>query len=193
MDAISVQFAPATGSAEEWNEAYARLADYFRSHRLHHRLRRTQLILQTLQEASEVHKAEPWRKPTEVAIDQARQQMKAWLGKVYEDMPLKSDQVEAAGRLSFHLCNGPERWPMAFLDAEQVPAAMAEAMHNVVRNSGPGLQISKMTPRAIDLGLTEVADDTFEGLERHPYLRYAFLALVVAGVLGYVYHTLYGQ
>ena len=48
MEAVNIQFAPATGTEEEWNEAYARLADYFRSYRLHNRIRRTQLILETL-------------------------------------------------------------------------------------------------------------------------------------------------
>ena len=41
MDGVSVNFAPKTGTEDEWNEAYARLADYFRSYRLHNRIRRT--------------------------------------------------------------------------------------------------------------------------------------------------------
>ena len=40
MDAVTIEFAPATGTEKEWNEAYARLADYFRSYRLHNRIRR---------------------------------------------------------------------------------------------------------------------------------------------------------
>ena len=34
MEAVNIQFAPETGTEEEWNEAYARLADYFRSYQL---------------------------------------------------------------------------------------------------------------------------------------------------------------
>lgn len=46
MEAVDLQFTPETGTEEEWNEAYARLADYFRSYQLHDRIRRTQLILE---------------------------------------------------------------------------------------------------------------------------------------------------
>ena len=31
-------FEPTSGTAEQWNEAYARLSDYFRAHRIHSRL-----------------------------------------------------------------------------------------------------------------------------------------------------------
>jgi hypothetical protein len=55
MEAVHIAFAPATGTEEEWNDAYARLADYFRSYRLHNRIRRTQLILETLRRAAETH------------------------------------------------------------------------------------------------------------------------------------------
>ena len=68
MEAVNIQFAPATGTEEEWNEAYARLADYFRSYQLHNRIRRTQLILETLRKAAEAHAKDPSRRPTAHAI-----------------------------------------------------------------------------------------------------------------------------
>jgi len=65
---------------------------------------------------------------------------------------------------------------------------MAEAMRSAVRTSGPGMQVSKMTPRDIDLGIvSEVAEDTFETLGRHPMLRYALLTTIAGSVLGYLY------
>ena len=58
--------------------------------------------------------------------------------------------------------------------------------------AGPGMQVSKMTPRDIDLGMfTDVADDTFDRLGRHPFLRYSVLVVIVVGVLGYLY-SLFG-
>ena len=51
MEAVNIQFAPATGTDQEWNEAYARLADFFRAYRLHNRIRRTQLVLESLRRA----------------------------------------------------------------------------------------------------------------------------------------------
>lgn len=193
MVAVNIEFAPATGSEEEWNEAYARLADYFRAHRLHNRIRRTQLILATLRLAAQAHAASPERPPTEHAIEQARTMMQRWLGQIYDgmEMTFTPSQIEATGRLGFFLSDGPDRWPNFFLDQDNLPRDMAEAMRSVVRESGPSLQVSKMTPREIDLGLiSNVAEDGFDGFGRHPVVRYAALAIIIAVVLGYLYYLL---
>lgn len=191
MEAVNIQFAPATGTEEEWNEAYARLADYFRSYQLHNRIRRTQLILETLRRAADAHRLDPKRTPTAHSIEQARVMMREWLAVIYSDMNLNESQLEAAGRLGFHLSGGPSRWPNFFLDKENLPKDMTEAMRSAVRTSGPGMQVSKMTPRDMDLGIvSEVAEDTFDRLGRHPILRYSILVSIVGGVLGYLYFLL---
>ncbi len=190
MDALNIQFAPATGTEDEWNEAYARLADYFRSYRLHNRIRRTQLILETLQRAAKAHQAEPAKKPTAHAIEQARLLLHTWLGKIYADMHMTEAQIEASGRLGFHLAGGPDRWPSFFLDTKNLPADMTEAMRLAVRTSGPRLNVSKMTPRDIDLGLTHTAEDTIGRFEKHPWIRYIALAAFVALVISYVFRLL---
>ena len=64
---------------------------------------------------------------------------------------------------------------------------MTEAMRSAVRTSGPRLQISKMTPRPIDLGIIgEVGEDTFEG-GATVLLRYVALLVVIIAALGTVY------
>lgn len=192
MEAVNIQFAPATGTEEEWNEAYARLADYFRSYQLHNRIRRTQLILETLRRAADAHRKDPSRTPTAHSIEQARLMMREWLAAIYSDLNLNEAQLEAAGRLGFHLSGGPARWPNFFLDKENLPRDMMEAMRSAVRTSGPGMQVSKMTPRDMDLGIvSEVAEDTFDRLGRHPILRYSVLITIVGSVLGYLY-SLFG-
>lgn len=192
MEAVNIQFAPATGTEEEWNEAYARLADYFRSYQLHNRIRRTQLILETLRAAAKAHQKDPSKTPTAHSIEQARLMLRDWLGKIYSDLNLSEAQLEATGRLGFHLAGGPSRWPQFFLDETNMEPRMAEAMRSAVRTSGPGMQVSKMTPRDIDLGMvSDVAEDTFDRLGRQPLLRYSVLAIIVFGVLGYLY-SLFG-
>jgi hypothetical protein len=190
MEAVNIQFAPATGSEQEWNEAYARLADYFRSYRLHNRIRRTQLVLETLKRAAATHAKDPSKKPTEHAINHARLMMHDWLGKIYSDMHMTEPQIEASGRLGFYLSGGPERWPHYFMDEKNPPEEMAEAMRLAVRTSGPRLQVSKMTPRDMDLGLTLVAEDTFDRFGKQPWTRYAILAVLVILVISYFYHLL---
>ncbi len=190
MEAVNIQFAPATGTDQEWNEAYARLADYFRAYRLHNRIRRTQLVLESLRRASEAHAKDPTRKPVAHAIEQARQMMHDWLGRIYQDLKMTEPQIEASGRLGFYISDGPDRWPQHFMDASFMPEEMSAAMQQAVRTSGPSLQVSKMTPRDMDLGFTHVAEGTFEQISRQPWLRYAMLAVFVALVFGYVYKLL---
>ncbi|MBL9116825.1 MAG: hypothetical protein JNJ83_17590 [Verrucomicrobiaceae bacterium] len=190
MEAINIQFAPATGTADEWNEAYARLADYFRSFRIHNRIRRTQLILETLNKAAKAHELDPTRKPTALAIEKAREAMQEWLSGIYDNLEMTPEQIEVTGRVGFHLSAGPERWSESFLDKRKIPKAMAQAMRAAVTASGPRLDVSKMTPRDIDLGLAEVAEGTFEGLGKYAFIRYLLLALLVIGVLSYVYQLL---
>lgn len=188
MDAVTIHFAPKTGSEEAWNEAYARLADYFRSYRLHNRIRRTQLILETLRRAAEEHEKNPSRSPTAHAIQQARLMMQSWLSEIYRGMELTDSQIEGSGRLGFHLCDGPSRWPHFFIDRDNLPPDMTEAMRSAVRTSGPRLQVSKMTPRPIDLGLFEDLDEE-DATDRGGYalLRYASLLAFVVGALWFVY------
>jgi hypothetical protein len=76
------------------------------------------------------------------------------------------------------------------MDANFMPPEMSEAMRQAVRTSGPSLQVSKMTPRDMDLGFTNVAEDTFEGIARQPWMRYAILAVFVYFVFYYVYRLL---
>ena len=188
MDAVTIHFAPKTGTEEEWNEAYARLADYFRSYRLHNRIRRTQLILETLRRAADAHEKDAHRRPTEHAIEQARVMLKEWLGEIYQGMELTEPQIESSGRLGFHLCDGPSRWPHFFIDRDNLPDDMTEAMRSAVRASGPRLQVSKMTPRPIDLRI--IGDDEDSDAEEgatSTFFRYAALLAIVVGVLWYVY------
>ncbi len=187
MEAVTIHFAPKTGSEEEWNEAYARLADYFRSYRLHNRIRRTQLILETLRRAADAHEKDPSRLPTAHAIEQARAMLREWLGQIYEGMELTESQIEGSGRLGFHLCDGPGRWPHFFIDRENLPPDMTEAMRSIVRASGPRLQISKMTPRPIDLGIMGDSEDDDTDGSKLSALRYPVLLLIIIGVLWYVY------
>ena len=191
MDGVTIEFAPATGTEQEWNEAYARLADYFRAYRLHNRIRRTQLILTTLRLASEAHAKDPGRSPTEHAIEQARWMMREWLREIYAGIAMTESQIEGTGRLGFFLSGGPDRWPHFFLDKDTLPQDMAEAMRSAVMESGPGLQVSKMTPREIDLGLiSEVAEEGLDRFGRHPLVRYSVLVVLIGVVLGYLYRLL---
>ncbi|RFC52411.1 MAG: hypothetical protein DVB22_000640 [Verrucomicrobia bacterium] len=188
MDSIRIDFAPQTGTADEWNEAYARLSDYFRAHRLHSRVHRTYLILETLKRASETHARHPNVSPTEVAIHEARRMQRAWLRNIIGDLNIPEGRLDASGRMAFLLSGGPSTYPEYFLAADSPPQEMVDAMRQPIIQSGPDLAFSSMVPRPIDLGpISDIAEDAGGFFDRHPWLRYALLASLSALVLWGVY------
>lgn len=185
--ALQLDFSGSAGTQEEWNEAYARLADYFRALRIHSRLHRTYLILETLRRAARTHAAHPDKSPTFVAIHEARRMQRDWMRAIIGDLNISEGRMDVNGRLAFLLCEGPRRWPHYFLSREELPPDMVKGMRVRIEQSGPDLAVSSMVPRQIDLGLmSEITDDTIETFERYPILRYALLtaisALVIYGI-----------
>ena len=184
---LHVDFTTSSGTQEEWNEAYARLSDYFRCLRIHSRLHRTYLVLETLKRATKTHANHPDKTPTHVAIHEARRKQRSWMRTIIGDLNISEGSMDANGRLAFMLCDGPRRWPHYFLSSENLPPDMVNGMRVRIEQSGPNLAVSSMVPRAIDLGLIpELTDDTMETFERHPILRYGMLlvfsALVIWGI-----------
>lgn len=173
-------FAPESGTSEQWNEAYARLSDYFRACRINSRLHRTRLVLETLRLAAKKHAAHTEFTPTQVAMHEARRLQKKWLRDIVGDLKLPEDRLEANGRLAFLMADGPRRWPEFFLKRDAVPPDMTAAMRRRVEQSGPDLAVSSMVPREIDLGfIPEIADDTFEIFEKYPMLRVLWVLLAL--------------
>jgi hypothetical protein len=181
---LRIDFSPSSGSQEEWNEAYARLADYYRSLQIHSRLHRTYLILATLKRAAKTHANHPGTTPTYVAMHEARRMQRTWMREIIGDLNISEGRMDANGRLAFQLCDGPRRWPHYFLTNDNLPQDMINGMRVRIEQSGPDLAVSSMVPRSIDLGLIpEVADDTMETFERHPVLRYGLLVVLGALVI----------
>ena len=176
-------FHPATGTPEQWDVAYSRLSDYFRAHRIHNRLRRSQMVMETLRRAARTHAAHPEFTPVQVAIHEVRKMQKQWLRGILGELKLPESRLEANGRLAFLMCDGPRKWPDVYLHADQPPPELAAAMRQRVEQSGPDLEVSRMVPREIDLWLIpDIADDTFDLLDRYPLLR--AVLLIVLALLG---------
>ena len=185
---LASAFRPATGTMEEWNAAYVRVEDYLRAHRIHNRLHQSRLILRILERAAERHEAEPARSPTVLAAEESAQLMASWFGAMLERGGAGGERISTDGRVALLLCDGPARWPYAFLDERQIPADFREAMREGVIRAGPDLTVSSMVPRSIDLGpIPDAAGDTIERIERWPVLRTLVLWLALAAVLAVVF------
>ncbi len=185
-----VTFQPRTGSLEDWNEAYVRVEDYLRAHRIHNRLHQSRLILRILERAARRHETHPGVSPTTLAAEEAAALMDAWFGDILRDQDLSADRVAVAGRVALLLTDGPQKNPYAFLSAEQVEPEFARAMRQCSIEAGPDLAVSSMVPRPIDLGpISAAAGETVERFERWPLLRGLALWLLFAGALAAIFYV----
>ncbi len=182
-------FRPKTGTMESWNAAYVRVEDYLRAHRIHNRLHQSRLIQKILERAARRHEAHPALDPTMVAAEETEALMDAWFAEVLDEKDQPHDRLAVDGRVSLLLCDGPERWPYAFLDENNIPPDFVQAMRSSHLEAGPDLAVSSMVPRPIDLGrITGAAGETLERIERAPVLRTLFLWLLFAGALAGIFY-----
>ncbi len=189
LDSLN-SFRPRTGTMEAWNAAYVRVEDYLRAHRIHNRLHQSRLIQQILERAARRHEAEPTREPTTVAAEETEAMMDLWFAEVLQARGQPHERIAVDGRVALLLCDGPQKWPYAFLDEEHIPPDFAQAMRAGVIEAGPDMTVSSMVPRPIDLGrITEAAGETLEQIERWPLLRALLLWLVFAAVLAGIFYA----
>jgi hypothetical protein len=187
---LPVAFRPKTGSAESWNAAYVRVEDYLRAHRVHNRLHQIRIIQTVLERAAARHAADPAQDPTVLAAEETEALMDAWFATVLDERGQPHDRIAIDGRMALLLCDGPSRWPQAFLSDADVPEDFVTSMRASSVQAGPDLAVSSMVPRPIDLGpITEVAGETLERFGRWPILRTLFLWLLFAGALAAVFRA----
>jgi hypothetical protein len=185
---MPMAFRPKTGTMDSWNAAYVRVEDYLRAHRLHNRLHQSRLIQKILERAARRHEAHPALDPTAVAAEETEALMDAWFAEVLDEKNQPRDRLAIDGRVSLLLCDGPERWPYAFLDESGVPADFVSAMRNSHLEAGPDLAVSSMVPRPIDLGpLTDAAGETLERIEKWPIVRVLLLWILFTSALAGIF------
>ena len=186
----SAEFRPRTGTMNEWNAAYVRVEDYLRAHRIHNRLHQSRLIRQVLERAAHRHETNAARSPTELAVEETESMMDHWFATKLNQSGQPHERIAIDGRLALLLCDGPQRWPYAFLDERHPPDEFEEAMRAGAIQAGPDMTVSSMVPRPIDLGpIPAVAGETVERIERWPLLRTVLLWLVFAAALGGIFYV----
>lgn len=186
---LSGSFRPTTGTMEAWNAAYVRVEDYLRAHRIHNRLHASALILRILERTARRHLANPNLDPTSLAAEETEAMMDQWFAEVLNRRDEPHERIAIEGRVALLLCDGPQRWPYAFLE-EKIPPEFSQAMQVGALTAGPDMAVSSMVPRPIDLGpISEVAGETLETFERLPLLRTLFLWLLFAGALAAIFYA----
>ena len=175
---------------DQWNAAYVRVEDYLRAHRIHNRLHQSRLILQVLERAARRHEVDAAQSPTVLAAEEIERTMDEWFSHLLNRPGQEHERIAVDGRLALLLCDGPERWPYAFLNEKQVPLDFADAMRARVIEAGPDMAVSSMVPRPIDLGpIPEAAGETMERIERFPLARTLLLWVTFAAALGVIFYV----
>lgn len=183
-------FRPTTGTLEDWNNAYVRVEDYLRAHRIHNRLHASRLILKILGRAATRHTANPMLDPTTLAAEETETMMDRWFADILDARDQPHERIAIDGRVALLLCDGPQKWPFAFLEEPNGPQDFVDAMRSRALMAGPDMAVSSMVPRPIDLGpIPEAAGETLERFERLPMLRTVFLWLLFLGVLAAIFYA----
>jgi len=183
-------FRPATGTLEQWNDAYVRVEDYLRAHRVHNRLQQITILQKVIGRAAARHAQNPSLDPTTLAAEEIDRMMDEWFGELLGDKNLPHERIAVEGRVALLLSGGVERWPYSFLDEEHVPPEFAQEMQRRSIQAGPDMTVTSMVPRLIELGaITEVAGQTFEQIEKWPILRVTLLWAVFISVLALVFYA----
>jgi len=177
--------------AEEWNDAYEKVENYLRACRVGSHLQRARLIaliLQRVHDRTQSDRSVADRSLPELAIVEVRDRIAEW---ITHYLPLHADGRSlnlGEGMLAIYLCDGPTRWPYAFLDSQRMPAEFVEALGTRVVRAGPDLAVSSMVPRDMDLGLMPgLVGSAMETFEAVPILKTLFAWLLFFGLLGFIF------
>jgi hypothetical protein len=164
----------------EWNAAYERVESYCHALRVQNRILLGRVITQVMQRAMQRTPQEPHRSATELAAEEMDRLVTEWFGQILGDSPTGTDQMlSVRGRLALLLADMPGKWQDQFLRPGPWPEEFVQAMREAYLRAGPDFQLSRMTPRPLDLGpittLTEIG-----GL---PYMRMLVIWGLFAAIL----------
>jgi hypothetical protein len=183
-------FVPKWGSPDEWNEAYEKVENYLRACRINSRLHRARLIHRVLERLAERGPSLSNEPLSTRAIRETQALMDAWFRRLLEpSLEEGSSYSLVDGRVGLLLCDGPERWPYAFLTSGELPEDFVREMRASMLVAGPNLEISSMVPRQIDYGwLPEIAGDTLEQIGRSPVLKAVIAWLLFVALLALLFY-----
>ncbi len=177
--------------AGEWNDAYEKVENYLRACRVSSHLQRarlTALILQRVYDRTQSDTSVADRPLPELAVVEVRERITEWIGHL---LPPRADGRPpklGEGMLAIYLCDGPTRWPYAFLDSCRMPSEYAEALSARVVRAGPDLAVSSMVPRDMDLGLMPgLVGNAMETFESLPILKTLLAWLLFLGLMGFLF------
>jgi hypothetical protein len=174
---------------EEWNAAYTKVENYFHAMRVRNRVLLGQLVLRVLDRAMKRAPTELNRSATQIAAEEMDHLVTEWFAEVLQSPATNADQtLSTRGRLALLLADMPGRWQEQFLRPGPWPEEFTTAMREAFLRAGPDFQLSKMTPRPLDLGPIT----TLTSLGKMPYFRMVLVWTLFALLLIAVFWLTHG-
>ena len=129
------------------------MENYFHALRVRNKVLLGRLVIHVLKRAMRRAPQEPSRSATELAAEEMDQVVTEWFAEVLQESPAGTDQMlSTRGRLALLLADMPGKWQDQFLRPGPWPEEFVNAMREAYLRAGPDFQLSKMTPRPLDLG-----------------------------------------
>jgi hypothetical protein len=157
-----------------WNQAHERVTHYLETFALGDHAQLSRLALRFLDEARELHRADPTIDPATVTMRHAQTTMTHWLAINLGDQDQSASQVLANGYIALLLSRLAQNSPEAFLTSP-LPEDLRHSLRQTLVITGPDLTVSSMTPRHFDFGpMLDIARETW-----HRWDAKAFLTAVL--------------
>lgn len=176
---------PDPGEVAELDEAYGKVENYLRACRVSSRLHRARITAMIVNRVVERRSSAAAGRPlSTLAIEEARRLITAWLSGLLPPRPDDQPYTPAEGFVALYLCDGPMRWPNAFLASGEEPPGFLDTLRARLVNAGPDLEVSSMVPRPLDRGiLPELAGSARDTFDRFPILRTLLFWLLFTAAL----------
>ena len=134
-----------------WNEAHERLREYLETFAISDHVHLERLILQLLDEARELHRANAAQSPTAITLRHAQARLARWLAGTLTGEASPSPQALTTGTVALLLSRLAQTQPETFL-SDALPMEARESLRRTLLVTGPDLTVSSMTPRHLDYG-----------------------------------------
>lgn len=182
-------FVPAWGEASEWDEAYEKVENYLRAHRVQGKWQRADLTQRVLRRIASVAPPEPRPDLSALAIDELERELDEWVARALpESAAWPRSQRLVSGRLAVLLSDAYARWPAEFLSDGPPSEGLLRALQGAILTAGPGLQKGRMVPRAEEYGrVAGWMGETVGLFERKPLLGALLIWILVILVLGQLF------
>jgi hypothetical protein len=166
-----------------------KVENYFHALRIRNKPLLGQLVLRVLERAQRRAPSEPARSATELAAEEMDRLVTSWFAEVLQASPTGADQMlSTRGRLALLLADMPGKWQDQFLRPGPWPSEFVASMRESFFRAGPDFQLTKMTPRPLDLGPIT----TLTNFGKLPYVRMALAWTFFALLLVLVFWLTHG-